>query len=229
MQTKTCVRCKQEKAISEFGKYSARKDGLDYWCKACRLEYKRSRKNEALTTGTKQCRKCLQELPVEQFHRSVTCLDGLYTWCKSCYSQYAREKRKDPEGYAEQQEAKREATRVRQRDAMNRWRKNHPEEARKRQRAWVLQRTYGIDLATYHRMVAEREGKCDLCGRKPAGRKALHVDHEHDETGRVRGLLCTRCNTALGVLGDTEESLKRVIAYTRRTLKDGHEPLPFIA
>lgn len=47
----------------------------------------------------------------------------------------------------------------------------------------------------YARLVAERGEVCAICGAKPKTRK-LHLDHDH-KTGRVRGLLCHRCNRSL--------------------------------
>lgn len=47
----------------------------------------------------------------------------------------------------------------------------------------------------YARLVAERGEVCAICGGKPKTRR-LHIDHDH-KTGRVRGLLCYRCNRFL--------------------------------
>jgi hypothetical protein len=74
-----------------------------------------------------------------------------------------------------------------------------------------LRRDFGISLDEYNQMVAACDGLCHLCGRPP-GKYSLAVDHCHD-TGRIRGLLCTKCNTALGTLGDNEEGLLRALAY----------------
>lgn len=74
-------------------------------------------------------------------------------------------------------------------------------------------RTYGLGDDELAVMVLRSEGMCDLCGRPFASSAGTCIDHCHD-TGRVRGLLCRRCNTALGTLGDTTASLRRVVAYT---------------
>jgi Recombination endonuclease VII. len=47
----------------------------------------------------------------------------------------------------------------------------------------------------YERLLAEQGGVCAICGNPPKTRR-LHVDHDH-KTGRVRGLLCYRCNRLL--------------------------------
>lgn len=83
-------------------------------------------------------------------------------------------------------------------------------------RGYLLRRRFGITAAEYDRMLAEQGGGCALCRRSaPGGRwTSFAVDHCH-ETGRVRGLLCYFCNYALGVLGDSPESLRRAYEYVR--------------
>lgn len=58
-------------------------------------------------------------------------------------------------------------------------------------------RLYGMAFGDYDRMLREQNGVCAICdGVDPSGRN-LSVDHSH-KTGKVRGLLCTSCNTNLG-------------------------------
>jgi hypothetical protein len=59
----------------------------------------------------------------------------------------------------------------------------------------VMRSRYGIDLAEYERLLKAQNGVCAIC-RQPPKRGALHIDHDH-ATGRVRGLLCARCNSAV--------------------------------
>jgi hypothetical protein len=60
---------------------------------------------------------------------------------------------------------------------------------------------YGLTESAYQAMVFEQDGECAIC-REPD--PALHVDHCH-KTGKVRALLCTRCNLSLGGLRDRPE------------------------
>jgi len=53
---------------------------------------------------------------------------------------------------------------------------------------------------------------CYICGREESENKRLAIDHCH-ETGDIRGLLCSKCNKALGLLGDDIDTLKRAIEY----------------
>jgi hypothetical protein len=56
-----------------------------------------------------------------------------------------------------------------------------------------LRRSYGLPLARYKQMFKEQNLRCAICKRN--GQK-LNVDHDH-VTGKVRGLLCLRCNTLI--------------------------------
>lgn len=53
----------------------------------------------------------------------------------------------------------------------------------------------GVSIEEYDRMLAAQGGGCAICHNPPKNRR-LHVDHDH-KTGKVRGLLCFRCNRAL--------------------------------
>jgi hypothetical protein len=80
-----------------------------------------------------------------------------------------------------------------------------------------LRRLYGIDLAEYNRMLDAQNGCCDVCGNAEkneiAGKTlSLAVDHDHD-TGAVRALLCSACNTAIGLLGDNPGLIDAAKAY----------------
>lgn len=77
-----------------------------------------------------------------------------------------------------------------------------------------LKSIYGLSLDLYKQMYDAQEGRCAICGElKPSfGRGGLSVDHCH-ETGNVRKLLCTACNTALGKLKDNVDNMRRAIDY----------------
>jgi hypothetical protein len=65
----------------------------------------------------------------------------------------------------------------------------------------LISQQYGISAADYKQMLEVQNNKCALCGRGPNERghkrNTLQVDHNH-ETGKVRGLLCSSCNSRLG-------------------------------
>jgi hypothetical protein len=80
-----------------------------------------------------------------------------------------------------------------------------------------LKSLYGITLENYSEMYKLQEGKCSIClefysETSDFRTKVLHVDHCHN-TGRVRGLLCHKCNKALGLFKDNVDTLKRAIEF----------------
>lgn len=81
----------------------------------------------------------------------------------------------------------------------------------KRVQGW--RRRYGITDADYQRMLAAQGGVCAICSRGPDTVDGLlHIDHDH-MTGRVRALLCKKCNTALGNIQDNAEVVARMTKY----------------
>ena len=74
-----------------------------------------------------------------------------------------------------------------------------------------LLKNYGITEDDYNRFLVRQEYKCGICGRE---KEKLHVDHNH-KTGKVRGLLCNKCNLAIGQFGDDIQTLQKAIFYLR--------------
>lgn len=71
-----------------------------------------------------------------------------------------------------------------------------------------------ISIATYGQfltLLAMAGYQCEICGTKLTERSA-HVDHNH-KNGKVRGILCMKCNNALGKFGDTLEGLMRAVRF----------------
>ena len=78
---------------------------------------------------------------------------------------------------------------------------------------------YGIDTFQYGLMLENQNYECKLCGKHADDNhnKRLYIDHDH-ETGKVRGLLCLQCNTALGLLKDNPKVLKKALKYLTRKI-----------
>lgn len=106
--------------------------------------------------------------------------------------------------------------------AARKWFHENKERAKESKHAWTLRTTYGITPEQYQEMLAAQNGVCSICKQvEPTehGRTGtqfrLAVDHCHD-TGRVRGLLCQRCNRAIGLLGDSVDLLREAINYLEK-------------
>jgi hypothetical protein len=88
-----------------------------------------------------------------------------------------------------------------------------------------LKRLYGITVEQYDELLAKQNGCCAVCGSgssysrnyKITKRAKFSVDHCH-ATGKIRGLLCTRCNRAIGLIGDNIETALRMSEYLKKHL-----------
>lgn len=115
-------------------------------------------------------------------------------------------------------------------EKMQAWRKKNPEKwkalcrrhstnpATKQKRRVEGLRKYGLTLETFDILLASQDHKCAICARavlrKSArdGNDAAQVDHCH-ETDKVRGILCARCNRAIGLIGENASTLRRAAEY----------------
>ena len=84
-----------------------------------------------------------------------------------------------------------------------------------------LKRKYGMTLESYQALWDAQKGLCAVCGKPETVSKfdngtidSLSVDHDH-VTGKVRGLLCGRCNTSLGLLYENEIIIQSLLDYIR--------------
>ena len=111
------------------------------------------------------------------------------------YERKRKRRAKDPDGYKK-----------RQRDTMRRWRSDGKNRERQREldraryadnpewfRESKIRKCYGLTLDEYEALKAAHAGKCAICGKEAD----LDVDHDH-KSGKVRGLLCTKCNIRVG-------------------------------
>ncbi|MDT0544856.1 endonuclease VII domain-containing protein [Streptomyces lonegramiae] len=170
----------------------------------------------------KRCSRCKQHKPRAAFARNKSILDGLQAYCRECAAAYHQQRqlakgrnirpRVDvPSGHKYCRicgEIKRH----------NEWHRNAAASdglatlckacQAIKGRAGHLKRQYGITEAERDEMVASQMGLCVICLKAPAA----HVDHCH-KTGKVRGVLCFNCNSAIGKLGDDPDIGRRAVAY----------------
>jgi hypothetical protein len=83
----------------------------------------------------------------------------------------------------------------------------------------ALKRRYGITIEQYDEMVRLQNNLCAICGQEEvavhytSGKlRPLSVDHNH-VTGKVRALLCHRCNAVLGFVEKSPELLQKILKY----------------
>ena len=81
---------------------------------------------------------------------------------------------------------------------------------------------YGFSIKEFNELLSVQKGLCAICRKQETSvesrtglKRALAVDHSHS-TRKVRGLLCSHCNRALGLLKENVEILKSMIAYIER-------------
>lgn len=154
----------------------------------------------------KTCTGCGQQKPLTEFARDRRARDGYHQQCLEC-----------------------------KRSARKQWREAHPDIAKEQFRAWsaanydkhlarnrrwqagnrdkmhhsMLMSRYRITLEDYQCMFEAQGGKCKICGE--AG--SLVVDHKHDASRKVRGLLCVRCNSGIGFFRENVDVMLSAIGY----------------
>lgn len=163
----------------------------------------------------KRCRICDESKPLSDFYRMDGMRDGHRNECKACNLAQQHER------YLADPERAKARVKQWQRDNADRvnayWRERRQEpEVKRRERDAYLKRKFGISVDEYDAMLAEQGGVCAVCSRLPTPGISLHVDHDH-ETGRIRGLLCFRCNNALGDLEDDPGLLRAAARYLEAT------------
>ena len=156
-------------------------------------------------------------VPVCEIHNVPKKLVGkskTYYHCTPCKTEYSRKWRaKNPEKNKELNQQYLERLR---KEKPNYYKDRYsPAYAKDKQ----LKYLFGITLNDYNEMLKNQEFKCKVCGKeenvihhRTGKSKDLSVDHCH-ETGKVRGLLCQRCNLALGMVKDDTNLLGLLTNY----------------
>lgn len=125
----------------------------------------------------------------------------------------ARKRRHDP-AYQEQSERLKRYKLERQRQKRedpDYWQKELEKMYERRRKRFVQSTVAGPDKDKIAEVVAEASS-CAICGKETK----LHIDHCH-RTNFVRGMLCFRCNTALGKFCDDPKLLERAADYLRNS------------
>lgn len=141
----------------------------------------------------KRCSKCNKYLLLDSNHfwKSSASIDGFHNYCKDCNKKQRRE-----------------------------YYKKYPEKDFNNN----MKRLYGITYKEYLIIEKEQNYRCAICnltleetgtryGRGKA--KHFHIDHDHN-TGKIRGLLCVRCNQGIGSLKHNPFILINAIKYLKK-------------
>lgn len=159
----------------------------------------------------KRCYTCRRRKRISEFYRYSASPDGRQGACKRCsraagkkYYLSARNRKKvsdagkvyrqkNPEKCAHRSESYRKSHRPKLADYLRKY-------------------VYGLSPGDYRRLLISQRGKCQICRSrmlKPC------VDHDHD-TGIVRGLLCPKCNTGIGLLQDSSAIVLAACEYLKK-------------
>ncbi len=150
----------------------------------------------------KICSKCKTEKSLDQFNKDSRRKDGLTYYCKLCVRTYTVKSR----NYLD----------IDYRNAQSKkWKNNNPQKVRAQ---WIKQ-TYRLSWEEYENIYFLQKGNCKICDTPLKLHAGIErevevavIDHQHS-TGKVRGLLCTKCNTALGLFLDSVNILKNAKIY----------------
>lgn len=152
----------------------------------------------------KQCTKCSIEKDIELFAKDKYKKDGRRSQCKGCNkADHQRRYTSNPE---------------KERDRSNSYRANlrevNPVKLQLSSRNTKLKKYYGLSIDKVEAMKKQQNYCCFICKEHESTIKSygLVVDHSH-ETGSIRKLLCSNCNTALGLVKENISILNNMVNY----------------
>ena len=170
----------------------------------------------------RKCSKCKVVKNLETaFHKNKNGKDGRQHYCKECMNEIAMERnggRKFSKlNHTDTHRQCRSCLSLISKEDMRKqgkyFRSNCNPCENERIREHQLENKYGISLKEYNTLLDAQDGVCAICFGVEKNKK-LSVDHNHD-TGEVRGLLCHKCNSGIGLLGDKVDALQRAIDYLK--------------
>jgi C4-type Zn-finger protein len=142
----------------------------------------------------KYCPSCGKWKKSSEFYKSSNSSDGLSGHCKECMKNRIAMDSMNGKHYRKYGRA-------------------YYNENKSKELSRALVKNYGITREDKRAMLESQNYKCPICGQtlELDGRKT-HLDHDH-KTGKIRGVLCDKCNKGLGNFNDDIERMKSAIAY----------------
>ena len=156
----------------------------------------------------KVCITCKKEKSLDSFNKNKSMIDGLHYTCRTCSSIL---KKKNYKKHKEKICAKGKLYYKNNREKALQKAREYNKSHKQSIRGYHLKHYYNITLEQYDVMFEIQNGVCVICG-PPELMRRLSVDHCH-ETGKIRGLLCQRCNRAIGLMEDNVQNLHNAIKY----------------
>lgn len=171
------------------------------------------------------CSACKGEFPTSSFHKATKTTRGYQYKCKACVS--ADDKSEYRKAYQRVKVAQwRESNPDKRKEQKRRHYEKHKDKIDQRAKDWyennkerhvnnALLRKYGVTLDQYNLLRAQQDFRCAVCNAHETDvGKQMFVDHDH-VTGKIRKLLCTKCNVGIGMLQDNPDIMERAAKYIR--------------
>jgi hypothetical protein len=106
--------------------------------------------------------------------------------------------------------------RLKNKEKLSKYEKARNKKRKSYKRNQQYKKNFGITLADYNQLFLNQNGNCAICGKNQSTfNQALAVDHCH-KTDKVRGLLCTNCNIAIGLLYEDISSIQSALVYLKK-------------
>lgn len=181
-----------------------------------------------MENNLKRCFSCKKYKELSEFHVNNSKKDGFNTYCKSCasekaaiqYKKFSTKIKKRVRNYRKKfPEKKKEQDKqyyINNMEKIKKYKREWTDKSYKRLRNSRLKKSYGIDLEIYNQMFKNQKGLCAICNDPRSKQKYdFSVDHQHS-TGKIRELLCSNCNTGIGLFKEDVELLQKVIIYLNK-------------
>lgn len=161
----------------------------------------------------KVCAKCKVGKNFIEFYKNRSTADGYQAYCKPCKNLIDKKPRTDEIRAKDRERYKRRIATPEGKAKLFAASTRYKQTEHGKLAAWTryLQRAYSIDSTTYMQLLELQNGRCAICRIKPTHQR-LHVDHHH-KSKKIRGLLCGKCNQAIGLLNENLELFEAAKKY----------------
>lgn len=230
---KRCSKCGQIKSASEFVVQTKSRDGLGGYCKSCRHQIYVYRKSVMVRVDApfdKYCPRCKKTKQADQFGRDKNMRDGLSRACLDCtrlhhkvYTSVLKRKnngeivgvvcadclREKPDSDFSAKQLVKNGIRSICKEC---WTKRQALEKRHR-REYKMNWYYKLPPREFDRLVIEQCGRCAICNQADDNAEmSLVIDHNH-ATKKFRGIICKKCNIAIGMVNEDPAILDAIKEY----------------